>query len=194
MIQSQNCFSNWDKKMKKLVAVFLLLPLYLFCDTFVEPFSPHIEVDEEFNNTINFKNRTYEFYLLDKLKNAAPNVIAYVKREGSENMSKKVPNSDPVCKAYVNALNKYPIIKDFFASPMLPNFPEFSHPEWKQLDIYEYKDVYLMAAFSNYYTNFDTYIPNKQNWKKVGRWKITAQKSTKSICGNQYRCIMPKQT
>jgi hypothetical protein len=74
-------------------------------------------------------------------------------------MSKKIPNSDPVCKAYVNALNKYPIIKDFFASPMLPNSPEFTYPKWKQLDIYEYKDIYLMKA--GRYTDFDTYIPNK---------------------------------
>jgi hypothetical protein len=90
-------------------------------------------------------------------------------------MSKKIPNSDPVCKAYVNALNKYPIIKDFFASPMLPNSPEFTYPKWKQLDIYEYKDVYLMAAFSNRYMDFDTYIPNKAKLERD--WQMEDNRS-----------------
>jgi hypothetical protein len=128
--------------MKKTLFLFLAVPLYLLSDDAIHPSSDSEE----------FENRTYEFYLSSGFQLPSSN--------------ETISNSDPVCKAYVNALNKYPIIKDFFASPILPNSPEFSHPKWKQLDIYEYKDVYLMAAFSNRYTDFDAYIPNKAKLEK----------------------------
>jgi hypothetical protein len=135
--------------MKKILFLFLAVPLYLLSDDAIYPSSDSEE----------FKNRTYEFYLLNGFQ--LPSI------------NETIPNSDPVCKAYVNALNKYPIIKDFFASPMLPNSPEFSHPKWKQLDIYEYKDIYLMKA--GHYTDFDTYIPNKAKLEKG--WQMEDNRS-----------------
>jgi hypothetical protein len=55
------------------------------------------------------------------------------------------PNIDPICIAYINALNEYGATDDFFQAPVQPNSTEFGYPNWEQWDIYEHKDTFLRA-------------------------------------------------
>ncbi|MDR0666943.1 MAG: lysozyme inhibitor LprI family protein [Campylobacteraceae bacterium] len=78
-----------------------------------------------------------------------------------------VPNTDPVCKAYVEALNANPLIIDenfnqrFFIAPIQPNSIEFTYPNWEQWDIYEYKDIYLKYIAWNVYGKDKDYFDSR---------------------------------
>jgi hypothetical protein len=89
------------------------------------------QLDEELNKEYNITASAAHYYLAERIL--------------PTDEKKKVPNVDPVCKAYVDALNKYPLVEDFFKAPMQPKSPELDYPNWEQLDIYEYKDIYLRA-------------------------------------------------
>jgi hypothetical protein len=72
-----------------------------------------------------------------------------LEKQGHYGLSDRVfthnDNEDSICQIYVDALNTYGIVDDFFKAPAQPNSPEFGYPEWEQLDIYEHKDVFLKA-------------------------------------------------
>jgi hypothetical protein len=55
---------------------------------------------------------------------------------------KDIANTDPVCKVYVDALNTYPLVEDFFEAPMQPLSSELTYPKWEQLEIYDNKDLF----------------------------------------------------
>jgi hypothetical protein len=73
------------------------------------------------------------------------------------------PNTDPVCQAYVDALNNYPLV-DFFEAPMQPDTDIFSYPKWEQFDIYEHKDIYLRIR--NGYNSYENFIKSKPELEK----------------------------
>ena len=60
------------------------------------------------------------------------------------------PNTDKVCKAYVDALNEHPPVVDFFESPAHPDSKEFTYPKWEQLDIMKNKETYLNVLRFNF--------------------------------------------
>jgi hypothetical protein len=118
-------------------------------------------------------NRNYEYYLLDKLTNADEKLLknSQVIRM-AEISNETVPNKASVCKAYVDALNKYPLEEDFIAAPMHPLSPDFDYPKWEQLDIFEHKYLYQRAyslSESLYIRDLDTdYYNNNLKNKQFG--------------------------
>jgi hypothetical protein len=86
----------------------------------------------------------------------------------------KAPNTNHICKAYANALNRYPLTDDFFQSPMQPNSPDFTYPKWEEFDIYEHKDIYLRIVGGRIDDNkwitkqldIETYEKNKTELEK----------------------------
>jgi hypothetical protein len=77
---------------------------------------------------------------------------------------KNISNTDPICQIYVDALNSYPLIIDFFEAPIQPNTTIFSYPKWEQYDIYEYKDIYLRIIGS--YVGLEDYAARKAELEK----------------------------
>jgi hypothetical protein len=77
-----------------------------------------------------------------------------LEKQGHYHLSKGLAsNQDPICQIYVDALNTYGIVDDFFKAPAQPNSPKFGYPKWEQLDIYEHKDVFLRSM--EYNSNID---------------------------------------
>jgi hypothetical protein len=153
------------KMYKPLTLLILLLLFFVSCST---------KSDSVTNETIaGQSNGTY--YLLDKLANANKSIL-----EGAESMlsaeieNVTFSNADSVCQVYVDALNRhgyynegtgYPYSDTFFDNPVQPNTTTFTYPKWEQLDIYEYKDAYLIIRGKSR-KNIDEYPAIKAELEK----------------------------
>jgi hypothetical protein len=165
--------------MKKIIAILTLIPLCLFGD--------QRDTGESASKlTPSSKKRMPEYYLLDKLEDIDKELL---KRSAviraAYYLDKKIPNTASVCRAYVNALNNYPLVEDPITAIMQPLSPDFDYPKWEQLDIYEYEDVYIRIQtlvlmrdtrlldteyYNEYYNNHDSKhiypLSSDEEWEK----------------------------
>lgn len=84
---------------------------------------------------------------------------------------KDIANTDPVCKAYVDALNTYPLADDFFEAPIQPLSPELTYPKWEQLKIYDNKELFFRTNI-NRYISAEEYAENIDEFKKYYYYKV----------------------